>query len=342
MSAYFTSEEVLAVSEEIVSLTRAGVPLESNLTSFGDDLSGQTAQLMRELGGDLQQGRQLVEAIRRRPEFPPIFRAILEAGVASGRLPSALEKLSQAIRTANDLRRHLRISLFYPAIVVTIAYICFLVSLVYVFPVFESHRVDLTFDQGPPSLAAQLRWTMAYWAWIPPLIGVALFGWIWWRGRFDWLGGAMSRMTRSTYMAMFAELLAVLVEHDEPLDRAVILAAETTGNSRLLAEAQQIADDLRAGGSPQTNVGPKPAIPPMMRWVLCDRDNPTRMLASLQRASHSYRQRAEGLHQWCRHYLPLILTAALGGAATLLYGLSIVIPWSQTIYDLIRYAPTSI
>src|SRR5947209_8097023 len=87
-----TIDQFIALNDEIVALTRAGVPLERGLIDAGGDLPGRLGALSRSLGERMRQGRSLSEALAESGgAVSPVYRAVVEAGCRAGRLPVALE-----------------------------------------------------------------------------------------------------------------------------------------------------------------------------------------------------------------------------------------------------------
>src|SRR5688572_24004919 len=88
-------DELLALNDEIAALLRAGVPLERGLSQFGRDASGRRGELARDLAERLEKGESLPQAIAAsKQQFPPLYAAVVQAGLKSGRLAVALEGLA--------------------------------------------------------------------------------------------------------------------------------------------------------------------------------------------------------------------------------------------------------
>ena len=118
MSA-ITLDQLLALNEEIAALVRAGVPLEKNLGELGREMPGKLGDIAAD---DLRTGAAGRIAASRsspnnRPEFPPVYRAVIEAGHRAGRLPAALESLAGTVRRLAETRRAVMVSAFYPLFV---------------------------------------------------------------------------------------------------------------------------------------------------------------------------------------------------------------------------------
>src|SRR6478672_7043244 len=85
-----TLEQLTALSDEISALARAGVPLDRGLRELAVDMPGRLGKLADQMGRQLEQGQRLDDVVAELGEtLPRAYRAVIEAGVSSGRLPAA-------------------------------------------------------------------------------------------------------------------------------------------------------------------------------------------------------------------------------------------------------------
>ena len=71
--------------------------------------------------------------------------------------------------------------------------------------------------------------------------------------------------------ANFSELLALLLEHHVPYPEALVLAAESTGDARLVRGARPLAEAISRGQAPcrrRSRRSTGRTFLPMLRWVL--------------------------------------------------------------------------
>ncbi len=94
---------------------------------------------------------------------------------------------------------------------------------------------------------------------------VSVGAWSWLR-IFPWMRSVLANYET----ANFAELLALLLEHQVPYPAALKLAAESTGDRRLIGRVGQMAAAVERGESPATAVEAidRRTFLPMLRWVL--------------------------------------------------------------------------
>jgi len=336
-------DDLIALTDEMAALVRAGVPLASGLAALADDLSGSRGQISAEIARRMQAGESLTHILETsRAQFPPSYRAVVEAGVRSGRLTSALEGLATASRRIAELRRLNRAALVYPMTIAFLAFAVFVASLVWLEP-----RITTTYElmDEPPSainlLLDRLGQSAPYWA--PPIALAAIAAVaVWWyrstRAASTTWGirvGPAARLRYYGQIAAFSETLALLVENGVPLAGALTLAADATGNDRFRTAAGDLSAAIHRGSaSPTSQIPSSPAqssfIPPMVGWLIAG-ENSTALADSLRSAAEAYRQRAIRLDDRLRLYVPIALTIGIGGTAVALYAISMLGPWYQML-----------
>ena len=122
-----TIDHLIALNDEIVAMTRAGVPIEQGLLDLGSDVPGRLGRIAKALGERMSRGEGLTEALAASGVGAPrVYRAVVEAGVRSGRLSVALEGLSSYARGYSEARRSIGLALWYPLVVLALAYALFL------------------------------------------------------------------------------------------------------------------------------------------------------------------------------------------------------------------------
>jgi general secretion pathway protein F len=333
-------ENLIALNDEIASLVRAGVPLELGLRGFRSGVRGQLAQVTDKLAQNLVGGSSLSEALEAEGEaFPPVYRAVIQAGLKIGRLPEAVEALTGYAQSMLDIRRRIGQAFVYPLCVLTLAYLLFVGFLAVFVPelteTYELFRIERGF------LIVGLTWlseTLPYWAAVPPILLVLAL--VWWFVSSRWMlsarrGGWLAMLSSLPWVrqivlnyhrANFAEMLALLVEHRIPLHEATLLAAETTGDPAIIADARRIAADLRSGRSLADSLQAPSSFPPFMVWMMSTGESQRSLALALRQTTEIYRNRAVTRANWFKLLFPIVLVGGLGGGATLVYALSMFLP----------------
>ncbi len=335
-----TISELLALNDEIAALVRAGVPLERGLWVAARDLRGRLKRIAGALARRLSRGESLPDALAGEGRsIPPLYRAVVEAGARSGRLAVALEGLAQYVRGYSEARSAVGLALWYPMLVITLAYGLFVGLVWEVVPRFLRTFETLGVNAAAPLHA--LAWigqsASFWWPAGPVFLGILAIAWIYsgtaarfhgrswsWLRIFPW----MKSLLANYETAGFSDLLALLLEHNVAYPEALVLAAEATGNRRMTAAANELAASIVGGEHPSKVVGTvdQRAFLPMLRWVLATGQEQGSLVSALRTLADLYRKRAQFQAQKLSVFLPTILMVAIGASATYLYALALFMP----------------
>lgn len=330
-------DELVALTDEMAALSRAGVPFESGLAQAARDLAKRPGVMASTIAQRMQQGESLPQVMADSPQiFPPAYRAVVEAGMRSGRLSVALEGLAESSQRTAELRRVTRAALVYPLLVAFAAYGLFIFSVTRFQPLLGQTYTALRLPENKFNVELiKVGHTAAIWGPAVALSAMVLIGFWWHRskranldGNVFWRRSPFARLKQYGRTATFADVLALLIEHQTPLDQSLVLAAEASGDRELSTASHALADEIRRGGTGDAIRERLAGFPPLLGWLLA---NSSQQLAPLATALHNtaeaYRRRALGLDTWLRWYLPMMLTMVIGGIAVVLFAISLFAPW---------------
>jgi type II secretory pathway component PulF len=343
-------DQLIALNDEIAALVRAGVPLEPALAELGADLPGRLGKIATLIAERASRGQSLPQVLAdESARLPPVYRAVVEAGLRSGRLSAALEALASSIRRVGETRRGVATAALYPLLVLMLAW-----GLFAFFAYFTAARLASAFTAFDVAGQGLFRWLAqcgqwaAYWGPAIPLLLLVL-AIVWWYrssraaiaeprfagrllGWLPWVG----RTLRWSRTATFAEVLALLVENRVPLDEAVVLAAETSGDPRMVPAARELAAALARGGKLDPHSLSRRTFPPLLMWLMVTAQQHRALLPGLKHAAETYHRRAQHQAELARVFLPVVLTLVLGGTVVLLYGLTLFVPYTTLLRALGR------
>ncbi|MCC6125249.1 MAG: type II secretion system F family protein [Pirellulales bacterium] len=348
MSA-ITLDQLLALNEEIAALVRAGVPLEKNLGLLGGEMPGKLGDLAANISARAARGESLEQIVAEQSaQFPPVYRAVIEAGRRAGRLPAALESLAGTVRRLAETRRAVLVSALYPLFVLILIWSFFAIFTAWIAPTLYDSFKELNvpgqvFFRGLTALGA----TAKYWGPAGPVVMLLLAAWFWRRSsQASWIDGRgiggffemmpwIGPMIANSRNAAFTEMFATLLSHQVPMHEALVLAADSAGGAKLRTSVRQAAESMRAGRPLGENDG-LAAFPPLLRWMIPAASGQSLLLPALNRAAVMYRHRAEYLAETIRVYLPLLLIAVVAGGMTLGYTLCLFAPYTAMLRNLAR------
>jgi type II secretory pathway component PulF len=327
-----------ALNEQLAALVEAGVPLDVGLPrrelAAADELERINATVVRRVN----RGESLAEALEGdERDVPAGYRGLVQLGLSTGDLPSALEGSSCVAKSADDSRFAFETALVYPLIVCGFAYIGLIGFSLFLAPTLEEMYTSLNLSPGSGlRVLRAVRTTLPYWAVIPPIVLIVIGGW-WLRakarrdatgvvtGRLRWLPGT-SRILFQERCARFAASLAALLDKQVPLADALSICGDTSGDAGLSAGAKAFADADKMGQIPGDDSAVAKQFPPFMRWAIWHADATTGRARALHIAAKLYRESSARRLDRLRAIAPLTALVLLGGTVTLLYGLTLFVP----------------
>ena len=273
-----TRDQLLALTRELATLMRAGLPLDRALeVLIGLADSPPAASLLQQIRDDVRSGKSLSQALEvRRDVFSRFYVNIVRAGEAGGALGVVLTRLADTMERNKELREAVKSALIYPTILIGVAVTSVLVLLVWVVPQFEQ-----TFAQAgkalplPTMIVIFLGTTLKQWWWAGFAFIVLLIWWIRRRlrtpaVRVRWDARTLrlplvGDLVTKVEVARFARTLATLLGNGVTLLAGLGIVKETLGNVVLANALDGVIARLREGkgfGRPldETGLYPKLAV----------------------------------------------------------------------------------
>jgi type II secretory pathway component PulF len=333
-----TLDQLAALSDELRALARAGVPLDAGLAALAADMPGRLGSVAGEISGRLTNGEPLERIVEQLSStLPPAYQHVVLAGLKAGRLSVALEGVAATARRVADLRRTIGMSLFYPALVLSLTWCMGLFMLVKIAPVNALMLREFGVTRLPVERVVDLLVsTLPIWGALVPLAIVSYLTYVWYSsGRVSRgaelhpllsLGAVrtLAAMQRACRYASLTDLLRLLIAHDVPLPEAVELASAAVGSGSLTAGGRELARSLAQG---EPLVRSPSGFPHLIAWMLASGHSQERLLRSLARTAEVYRAEVTRRSQWLSLYAPLVLTIVVAGGFVFLYAALTLGPW---------------
>jgi MSHA biogenesis protein MshG len=255
-------DDVLLFTRQMYSLSKAGVPLISGLSSLAESTRSQVlAAALRDIIETLESGRDFSTALARHANiFPPLYISLIRVGENSGRLEESFNLMYAYLQREKHTGKQIKSALRYPITVLVAITIAIGVLAGFVIPAFSS-----IFDQLGGNLPLPTRVIMAvsdfvvgYWYMIL-LGGAAGFAafilwkntergkYLWDRARFRFplVGGIILRAS----LARFARAFSMTYRSGVPLSQGLTLVARAVDNEYLAEKVVQIRNGVERGES---------------------------------------------------------------------------------------------
>lgn len=280
---HVTRDHLLALTRELATLLRAGLPLDRALeTLITLAPTPPVALLLQTVRDDVRGGKALSQALdAHRSVFSRFYVNIVRAGEAGGSLGVVLTRLADTMERNKELRESVKSALIYPTLLIGVAITSVIVLLIFVVPQFQQ-----TFAQAGKALPLPTEIVILvgtalrkYW-WLMILIVLATV-WIVRRRlndagvRFRW-DGRLLRMplvgdlVAKVEVARFARTLSTLLANGVTLLGGLAIVKDTMGNSVLAQAIDGVITLLREGkgfGKPLADTGLYPRLATQMILV---------------------------------------------------------------------------
>ena len=250
------------VTRQWSTLLAAGLTIERSLTALVEQTEDAGVQeVLAGVRAEVLAGHSLHSALSRFEDvFPPIYRALVNAGEKSGELHALLARLADYLETSQATRQKILQALLYPLIVVVVALAVITGLVAYVVPqivgVFTHSKQSLPLLTQALILVSEVLRVSGLWLAVGAAAAVVLVRRalknealrLRWHARLLRVP-LLGRFLRTVDSARFASTMAILVGSGVPLLAALEAGKGVIGN-RVLRRSVERAIGLVREGSP--------------------------------------------------------------------------------------------
>lgn len=328
---------------QLALLTSAGLPLHEALGAMqaGDGRRDGYEEMVGALRGQVLAGTSLSAALSAYPAvFPHSVCQLIALGEAGGALASILPELADHMELAMKTRAKLRAAMAYPVLLFFVTLLAGTLMTVFLLPAFAALLTSLAAELPWPTrvLLALSAFLQQHGAATAALFAVScvFFGWLFsrpgLRQRLDRLFLGLpffGTLLRYGEWQIILSLLAVLLHHGVPLDRALALAMEAPRNAFLRLSLQRAHARLRRG-KPLTAALRGAMLPSFLMALLRSGEAAGRLEEMMQRgaglARFCYEERLRRLEVLVEPVLTLVV-----GAMIFFFVLAVMLPLLTTM-----------
>ena len=133
------NKTLLTFNQELLVLIKAGLPIVQALDTILDrGEKGKLVDVLRSIREDVKGGTALSDAFQKFPNsFSHLYVASIRAGERTGDLPQTIRRYVAFIKMTEGFKKKVLSSLFYPAILISVAFVAVGMLLIYVVPTFS-------------------------------------------------------------------------------------------------------------------------------------------------------------------------------------------------------------
>ncbi|MFN7055243.1 MAG: type II secretion system F family protein [Hyphomonas sp.] len=335
-------KERTLLTRQLSVLLLSGMTVEQALTAAAGDggKSGQRALLLG-VRSRVMEGTSFAEALRGAPKaFPPLYRSVVAAGEASGRIGAVLDQLAGHLERSYRLKTMVRSAMIYPAILGVTALLMVSALMVWVVPKLVEQFAMLGASELPPLTQGVIALSNFFRDWGLWFLGAAaLSGLILHRAlkaealrrkwdalmlRLPYIG----ELSRKISAARFARIHATLSASGATVLESLAGARNAMGNLVFRDAAGSIMESVQRGGTLSGAMKATGVFPPLMTHMVASGEAARDVPAMMNRAADFLESEFETSTNVALGLLEPVIIILLGGIVGTIV-LSIMLPIMQ-------------
>lgn len=270
--------DVAIFSRQIATMMASGVPMVQSFEIIAD---GQKNVRFKNMLNDVKQGIEggsaLHEALAKYPvQFDELYRNLVHAGESAGVLDTVLDTVATYKERTESMKAKVKKALFYPIMVMVVAFLVCVIMLLFVVPVFAQTFKDAGTELPAPTqiVVGASEFMKSYW-WVLLLgIGGSITALVMGKKRSTKFAHFLDRVMlklpvmgnilRQSALARFGRTLGVTFRAGVPLVEAMDAVAGATGSIVYGEAVKQMRDDVAVGHQLQLSMRQTGLFPNMM------------------------------------------------------------------------------
>ena len=255
-------DDLVAFIRQLAVLLHAGIPLDDALSGMErGNVPSALRSVVNRLRDHLREGSSLAAGLK---EFPHIFDAgfvaLVQAGEASGSLPSVMDRLADAISRRREVGRKMSAALAYPILMLMVGGLILALLLSFVVPKVTQLFVNAKQALPLPTviLLALSDWFAVWWPVLTILPGLLWFSF--YKAmkkpflRFRWHTLQLrlpvaGELVRCAVLGRVAHTLAMLLQNGVPLLQALDIARGVADNAVMEKTVDYVSRSMESGSN---------------------------------------------------------------------------------------------
>jgi type IV pilus assembly protein PilC len=271
--------DVAIFSRQIAAMMSAGVPM---VQAFEIIANGQKnarfKNMLVEIRQSIEGGSSLHEALGLYPvEFDELYRNLVHAGESAGVLDTVLDTVATYKERMESIKSKIKKALFYPIMVMVVAFLVTMILLLFVVPVFQQTFAEAKVELPAPTqiIVSASAFMQSYWWVVLGTIVGSIVAVIFFKKRSLKFAHFLDRLSlkipvlgdilNKSAIARFARTLGVTFHAGVPLVEALEAVSGATGSIVYGDAVRQMRDDIAVGhqlqlAMRQTNLFPNMVV----------------------------------------------------------------------------------
>ncbi|HET6587304.1 MAG TPA: type II secretion system F family protein [Oleiagrimonas sp.] len=253
--------DVAIFSRQIATMMASGVPMVQSFEIIADGQKNpRFKNILNDVKTTIEGGASLHEALGSYPiQFDELYRNLVKAGESAGVLDTVLDTVATYKERTEALKKKIKKALFYPVMVMIVAFLVSMILLLFVVPVFQDVFSSAGAALPAPTqiVVSASRFMQSYWWLVIGSIIGAVVGFTAAKKRSIKFAHMMDRVVlklpvmgmimRQSALARFARTLGVTFHAGVPLVEALDAVSGATGSIVYGDAVKQMRDDIAVG-----------------------------------------------------------------------------------------------
>jgi len=284
-SGRVTSKDILAITTQLSTALRAGLPLLNTLELIREQQQkAATRHLLDELVKAVSSGQSLSEAMGKYPKvFSPLYLSMIRVGETGGLLEHTTTQLTAILVRDEKIKTSMKNASAHPIFVLCLGFISVAIVLTWILP-----RILSTISGGMAVLPWPTRLLLGvsgflrvlftkFYGWVILVMIIAgLYRFIKWRkskGRLRWDAfklrfPILGSVLRTIAVGRFARTLGALTKGGVTILETLSVVRDTLGNELLGREIDSVAEKVKRGESLGGPLGESGYFPPLLVQIV--------------------------------------------------------------------------
>ncbi|HET7267072.1 MAG TPA: type II secretion system F family protein [Oleiagrimonas sp.] len=253
--------DVAVFSRQIATMMASGVPMVQSFEIIsGGQKNPRFKNMLDDVKTTIEGGASLHEALGRYPiQFDELYRNLVKAGESAGVLDSVLDTVATYKERTESIKAKIKKAMFYPAMVLVVAFAVSMILLLFVVPVFKDVFANAGAELPAPTqiVVAASKFMQSYWWLVIGVIIGSVVGVVMAKNRSQKFAHGLDRVLlklpvigkilRESAISRFARTLGVTFHAGVPLVEALDAVSGATGSVVYGEAVKQMRDDIAVG-----------------------------------------------------------------------------------------------
>lgn len=276
-----TSKDLLALTNQLATALRAGLPLMASLQLLRNQQKKAAArELLDDLVNAISSGTSLSDAMTKHGKvFSPLYISMVRVGETGGMLDQTLTQLSQILGRDEKVKTSIKNASAYPLLVLLLGIVSVTVIVTFILP-----KVMSTMDMSRSALPLPTRMLLGAgdlvqravtsiegWVVVGGIVAAISYGVRWLRtdGRLQWDSfklhiPILGPVLKTISVGRFSRTLGALTKGGVTILEALAVVRDTLGNEVLARAIDQVAEEVKRGSSISEPLEKSGLFPPLL------------------------------------------------------------------------------